>query len=204
MPLDLLAGIGWAAAVYRLHVARTPWVARYAAPALAVLVLFVQGVYPAGTYPYYLSYYNPVMGGGKRAPEAMFIGWGQGLDQAARYLNETVDTDTANDLLVVPTRPLQLLLRGRHRLQPRHVGCGSLRHLRAPVAARTALPPHDAPLQPPDAGTDLLHRQHRVRPRLRHARRRISRTTPSISATPFVSSTTTRSAGPCIPARNGT
>ncbi len=59
MPLDLLAGIGWAAAVYRLHVARTPWVARYAAPALAVLVLVVQGVYPAGTYPYYLSLLQP-------------------------------------------------------------------------------------------------------------------------------------------------
>jgi hypothetical protein len=27
------------------------------------------------------------MGGSKRAPQVMMIGWGEGLDQAARYLN---------------------------------------------------------------------------------------------------------------------
>lgn len=112
MPLDLLAGIGWAAAVYRLHVARTPWVARYAAPALAIVVLVLQGIFPARTFPYYLSYYNPVMGGSKRAPEVMFIGWGQGLDQAARYLNDTVDIDTAKIASWYPRGPFSFFYDG--------------------------------------------------------------------------------------------
>jgi hypothetical protein len=39
-------------------------------------------------YPYYINYYNPLMGGSTRAPQMMMIGWGEGLDQAARYLNQ--------------------------------------------------------------------------------------------------------------------
>jgi hypothetical protein len=49
-------------------------------------------------YPYFLSYYNPILGGGKKAPDIMMIGWGEGLDQAARYLNEKPD---ANKLRVI-------------------------------------------------------------------------------------------------------
>jgi hypothetical protein len=40
------------------------------------------------TFPYYLSYYNPAMGGSSKAPETMLVGWGEGLDQAAEYLTE--------------------------------------------------------------------------------------------------------------------
>jgi hypothetical protein len=39
------------------------------------------------TEPYYLNYYNPMLGGDRKAPQVMMIGWGEGLDQAARYLN---------------------------------------------------------------------------------------------------------------------
>ena len=39
-------------------------------------------------HPYYLSYYNPLMGGGETAPYRLNVGWGEGLDEAARYLNE--------------------------------------------------------------------------------------------------------------------
>jgi len=38
-------------------------------------------------FPYFHSYYNPIMGGGKSAVDTMQIGWGEGLDQAARYIN---------------------------------------------------------------------------------------------------------------------
>jgi len=37
--------------------------------------------------PYYLSYYNPFLGGSRRAPSVMQIGWGEGLDAAGRYLS---------------------------------------------------------------------------------------------------------------------
>ena len=39
-------------------------------------------------FPYPLSYYNPLLGGSERAPQVMQIGWGEGLDEAGRYLSE--------------------------------------------------------------------------------------------------------------------
>ena len=43
--------------------------------------------------PYPLSYYNPLMGGGEQAPQVMQIGWGEGLDEAGRYLNQKADSE---------------------------------------------------------------------------------------------------------------
>ncbi|MBN1221200.1 MAG: glycosyltransferase family 39 protein [Anaerolineae bacterium] len=40
-------------------------------------------------HPYYLTYFNPVMGGHRTAPYRINVGWGEGLDLAARYLNES-------------------------------------------------------------------------------------------------------------------
>jgi hypothetical protein len=44
------------------------------------------------TFPYFLAYYNPLMGGGQKAPQVMQIGWGEGLDLAADYLNKKDDS----------------------------------------------------------------------------------------------------------------
>jgi len=86
--LDLIAGAGWGALglfiAARVHERWRSWVN----VGLISLVLAVSALYALPTRPYYLSYYNPLLGGGRRAPEVMSIGWGEGLDQAARYLNE--------------------------------------------------------------------------------------------------------------------
>jgi hypothetical protein len=37
--------------------------------------------------PYYLTYYNPAVLGWRWAPQTLLVGWGEGLDQAATYLN---------------------------------------------------------------------------------------------------------------------
>ncbi|MBI1879762.1 MAG: glycosyltransferase family 39 protein, partial [Chloroflexi bacterium] len=37
--------------------------------------------------PYYLTYYNPLLGGPRRAVAQVPAGWGEGLEQAAHYLN---------------------------------------------------------------------------------------------------------------------
>jgi len=39
------------------------------------------------TRPYYSAYYNPIVGGTRMAPKILLVGWGEGLDQAAAYLN---------------------------------------------------------------------------------------------------------------------
>jgi hypothetical protein len=49
-------------------------VALHAAPLLAL-------------HPYSLAYYNPLLGGGAAAHRIVLVGWGEGLDQVARYIN---------------------------------------------------------------------------------------------------------------------
>jgi hypothetical protein len=86
--LDLMAAVGWVAGVRWLS---NKW-SRYALPLILGGAIAVQMAMVLPTFPYYLSYYNPMMGGPKKAPEVMLIGWGEGLDQAAEYLNAKPDS----------------------------------------------------------------------------------------------------------------
>jgi 4-amino-4-deoxy-L-arabinose transferase-like glycosyltransferase len=52
-----------------------------------VLVVAVQAALVLPYGPYLLSYFNPLLGGGAVAQQVMLVGWGEGLDQAAAYLN---------------------------------------------------------------------------------------------------------------------
>ncbi len=51
--------------------------------------IIIQAAFVLLYHPYYLAYYNPVIGGPATAPYQVNIGWGEGLDIAAAYLNET-------------------------------------------------------------------------------------------------------------------
>jgi 4-amino-4-deoxy-L-arabinose transferase-like glycosyltransferase len=62
-------------------------------PALLVLSLQAFLILPA--YPYYFSYYNPVVGGSRAAAKTFQVGWGEGLDQAAAYLNTLPDAESS-------------------------------------------------------------------------------------------------------------
>jgi 4-amino-4-deoxy-L-arabinose transferase-like glycosyltransferase len=39
-------------------------------------------------YPYYYTYFNPWLGGRWSAPRLVAVGWGEGLDEAGRWLNQ--------------------------------------------------------------------------------------------------------------------
>jgi len=86
--LDLIAGTGYVVIATGLEAGRLRSLKRFAAPLLLAIVVVVQAAGTVSTLPYYLSYYNPLMGGSRKAPETMLIGWGEGLDQAAGYLTE--------------------------------------------------------------------------------------------------------------------
>jgi hypothetical protein len=79
------AGAGLAALAERIA-ARWPG-ARWLAPAGAIgaIGLYLAMALPAA--PYYTAYYNPLLGGVKAAPRMLLVGWGEGLEQAAAYLN---------------------------------------------------------------------------------------------------------------------
>jgi 4-amino-4-deoxy-L-arabinose transferase-like glycosyltransferase len=55
---------------------------------LVILVVVLQAALIVPVAPYYLSYFNPVvLGGPQHAPEYLQVGWGEGQDLAAAYLN---------------------------------------------------------------------------------------------------------------------
>jgi len=93
--IDILAAVGWCSAlgwgVRRIRGAvGKHWVSKGGVAAL--LILQIGGSLPH--YPYYLTAYNPLVGGGYLAPQMLLVGWGEGLEEAARYLN--VRGDGAN------------------------------------------------------------------------------------------------------------
>jgi 4-amino-4-deoxy-L-arabinose transferase-like glycosyltransferase len=55
------------------------------------LVLLLQGGFALPHYPYYLTYYNPLLGGIRQAAQTILVGWGEGYEQAVRYLNQKDD-----------------------------------------------------------------------------------------------------------------
>ena len=96
LALDTLAVLGWAGAAYWLtgrRQARSGGGARWWAPALMGAVLLLHGLLGFVHYPYYLTYYNPLTGGARTAPQVLFVGWGEGLDAAAEWLNEQPDAE---------------------------------------------------------------------------------------------------------------
>ena len=54
-------------------------------------MLILQLALTVSSYPYYLTYYNPLLGGIRKAQEVMTVGWGEGLNEAARYLKDQPD-----------------------------------------------------------------------------------------------------------------
>jgi len=59
---------------------------------LIVLVLLQAG-HTLFYHPYYLAYYNPLLGGLSRAAKVLPVGWGEGLDQVADYLNQKMGAE---------------------------------------------------------------------------------------------------------------
>jgi hypothetical protein len=97
--LDFAAAMGWSAlaaalVTWRSDPGRKAQRGRYAAIVLIAVAVLVQAGLSLKTYPYYLSYYNPAMGDVHKAEEVMLIGWGEGLDEAARYINQVADPAT--------------------------------------------------------------------------------------------------------------
>ncbi|MDP8922330.1 MAG: glycosyltransferase family 39 protein [Chloroflexota bacterium] len=87
--LEILAAVGLWLALRRLPGA----LGARALPLALVVVGVAQAAPVALVYPYYLAYYNPLLGGGAAAQKAIVVGWGEGLDVVMRYLNERPDAE---------------------------------------------------------------------------------------------------------------
>jgi hypothetical protein len=62
--------------------------AQYPIAILLAIIVVANGLLVATSYPYYFTYYNPLLGGIQGASRVLTIGWGEGLDLAADYLNK--------------------------------------------------------------------------------------------------------------------
>ncbi len=56
-----------------------------------LFIILFQSTLVYANFPYYFTYFNPLLGGLQGAAQAVTIGWGEGLDLAAAYLNEHTD-----------------------------------------------------------------------------------------------------------------
>ncbi len=70
--------------------------------ALLALLLALELIPLARYHPYYLSYYNPLLGGGPAAQQALLIGWGEGMDQVGAYLSTRPDIGAGQVLSALP------------------------------------------------------------------------------------------------------
>ncbi|NJM09094.1 hypothetical protein HC891_27195 [Candidatus Gracilibacteria bacterium] len=94
--LLVLAAAGLVYAASWLHTLRLKL------PLLAALALTTQLAVLAWYRPYYLSYYNPLFGGGRVAQNLFLIGWGEGMDQVGAYLRARPDSDGGQILSALP------------------------------------------------------------------------------------------------------
>ncbi len=99
--LDLLAAVGWLGLLDLLR----PSAGRFR-PVMAAGLLLLHLLPAFSYYPYYLAYFNPLLGGPGRAAETTLMGWGEGMEQAAAYLNTKPNAAG----LYVASTPSQTLL----------------------------------------------------------------------------------------------
>ncbi len=91
----------WGAALLRWS-RRSAGVQKIIATTGALLLVGVL-LQPALTYhPHYLSYYNPLLGGGAAAQRNLLIGWGEGMGQIGAYLRTRPDLEYGPVLTALP------------------------------------------------------------------------------------------------------
>jgi 4-amino-4-deoxy-L-arabinose transferase-like glycosyltransferase len=84
--LAALAGVGWSRLIGMVRASRGR-LQKGGGLGLVGLLILAQMAFVLPHHPYYFTYYNPLLGGGPAAVDKIMVGWGEGLDQAARWLN---------------------------------------------------------------------------------------------------------------------
>lgn len=83
-------------------------------------IVLVAIIHSAWWHPYYLTYFNPFLGGARAGAATFLIGLGEGLEQVAAWLNEQPDITHVVTVATMPS-PLQpYLRRGAHAALPHH------------------------------------------------------------------------------------
>ncbi|KAB8139920.1 glycosyltransferase family 39 protein [Chloroflexia bacterium SDU3-3] len=109
--VDVLAAVGLAGALARISLRRVRQAAAAALVAAAALNL-------AFWHPYSIASFNQLLGGAQAGADDFLVGWGEGLEQVAAWLNEQPDSQGAWVATTLKS-PLAAYLRpGMHVMQP--------------------------------------------------------------------------------------
>ncbi|MCX6044337.1 MAG: hypothetical protein NT075_04440 [Chloroflexi bacterium] len=127
--LDVLAALGWigvAQLVVQWWQMRSAKENRAIAPSqldqrgLPVVLgvtLLLHGIFGFVNYPEYLTYYNPLLGGSATAPQVLMVGWGEGLDEAADWLNQQPGAENLRIASTYGDGPLSYFLKTKQPVQ---------------------------------------------------------------------------------------
>lgn len=87
--LTLLAGVGWDWVINEILSLTAAWSSLWRSLVLTMplILIAIQATFTISNYPYILTYYNPLLGGYARASQQVPVGWGEGLEQAAAWIN---------------------------------------------------------------------------------------------------------------------
>jgi 4-amino-4-deoxy-L-arabinose transferase-like glycosyltransferase len=96
-PVDILAAAG----LVWMSQTLSAWKRRFAAGATGAIALAAL-LNVIAFYPYYIVYFNQALGGSTAGADAVMIGWGEGMDQVAAWLNAQPDI---TGVLTVSTQP---------------------------------------------------------------------------------------------------
>ena len=77
------------------------------------VTFFLHGLPGFVQYPYYLTYFNPLTGGSLTAPHVLFVGWGEGLDAAAQWLNQQPNAQKSRVVAWYADGPLSYYFKGQ-------------------------------------------------------------------------------------------
>lgn len=83
--VNILSALGWMWGLGRLLEKYPTNLCASALLCLFMTVTQLALIWPS--QPYYFSYYNPLLGGARTATKILLVGWGEGLEKAAAYLN---------------------------------------------------------------------------------------------------------------------
>ncbi len=110
--LDILAAVGWVGIVsWAAERVRIPNPRQWSPIALAA-ALAIQAASSLPTFPYYLTAYNPLLGGTPEAAKVLLVGWGEGYDQVADYLNAQPGAEKLNVATWYAKQTMNYLFKG--------------------------------------------------------------------------------------------
>lgn len=109
--LDILAAVGllglgaWLLALVRRRSARITSGRSQASlkAALFGLIGVAALAYDMSYQPYYLSYFNPLLGGGQVGQDLLLVGWGEGMEHVGAWISARPDRDRGSVLTWIPS-----------------------------------------------------------------------------------------------------